>query len=172
MKVERRASGADVKIHTSRVGWMPLLGVAGFVFASGVLEGANGWHVSAGQLILSGVLVAEALWIRTFGVVLTEEAAIVRGLRWQNLPWKRVQAVLPFDELGSRRVCLILESGRRVNLRAPTTMLGLGAARYEQDFHRIGQWWLAHRGQSWRPLRPEAPPLPVQGSRGSTMTGA
>ena len=90
----------------------------------------------------------------------------------KRLPWQQVQAVLRFDELGSRRVCLILESGRRVNLRAPTTVLGFGAARYEQEFHRIGQWWLAHRGQSWRPLRPEAPPLPVQGSGSSTITGA
>jgi hypothetical protein len=23
-------------------------------------------------------------------------------------------------------------------------------AAYEQDYHRIEQWWLAHRGPSWR----------------------
>jgi hypothetical protein len=25
-----------------------------------------------------------------------------------------------------------------------------GVAAYEQDYHRIEQWWLAHRGPSWR----------------------
>ena len=24
-----------------------------------------------------------------------------------------------------------------------------GVAAYEQDYHRIEQWWLAHRGPSW-----------------------
>ena len=25
-----------------------------------------------------------------------------------------------------------------------------------------GHWWLGHRGEAWRPVRPEAPSLPVQ----------
>ena len=70
-------------------------------------------------------------------------------------------------------VQLILESGEAVTLRAPTlSVWGSGGAEFEGDFHRIGQWWLAHRGESWRvmasrgeswrPVRPEAPSLLVQ----------
>jgi len=47
-----------------------------------------------------------------------------------------------------------------VLLRAPKRPWGFGSAGCERDFHRIGQRWLAHRGESWRPVR-EAPPLPV-----------
>jgi hypothetical protein len=36
---------------------------------------------------------------------------------------------------------------------------------YEREYHRIGQWWLAHRGESWRPVPDETPRLPVQGVR-------
>jgi hypothetical protein len=59
--------------------------------------------------------------------------------------------------LGTDRVRLVLENRQVVNLRAPTISFGFGAARYEHDFHLIGQWWLAHRGPSWRPIAPEAP---------------
>jgi hypothetical protein len=116
---------------------------------------------STSSLVIGGVLIAEMLWIQTFGVDLTRKCAVVRGIRRQSIPWQHVQAVLPFEQLGTGRVCLVLESGQRVNLRAPSSFMGLGGARYERDFHRIGQWWLAHRGQGWRPLPPEAPQPPV-----------
>ena len=79
-------------------------------------------------------------------------------------PGGRFKQCCATTKSGSARVSLILESGERVTLRAPTTWWGLGDAQYDRDFHRIGQWWLAHRGQSWRPVRPEAPWPPVQGS--------
>lgn len=65
------------------------------------------------------------------------------------------------QRLGTWVVRLILESGELVRLRAPTCTWRSNAARYERDFHSIGECWLAHRGQSWRPLCPEAPRMPV-----------
>lgn len=65
-----------------------------------------------------------------------------------------------YDQTGSSLVRLILENGKKVTLRAPTRIWGLGCAAYDRDFHRIGQWWLTHRGESWRPLLPEAPRNP------------
>jgi hypothetical protein len=71
--------------------------------------------------------------------------------------------VVHCEQIGQSTVRLILENGKPVLLRAPRRVWGLGGAAYERDFQRIGQWWLAHRGQSWRPARPEAPRPPVQG---------
>jgi hypothetical protein len=73
-----------------------------------------------------------------------------------------VQAVVRYEQVGSWMVRLIPESGKPVTLRAPTSLWGFGGAAHERDFHRIGQYWLAHRGESWRPVRPEAPRLLVQ----------
>lgn len=111
--------------------------------------------------VLGGVFVGESLWMRSLGVDLTPEFASVRGPLRRHVRWDRVQAVHCFRQLGTDRVRLVLENVQRVNLRAPTTSWGFGAARYEHDFHPIGQWWLAHRGPSWRPVRPEAPSAPT-----------
>jgi hypothetical protein len=113
-------------------------------------------------LTLGCVMVVTALWSRTFGVDLTRGCAIVRGFRRRVVPWHEVQAVVHHRRQGAWGVRLILESGKPVMLRAPTTYCGLGVAGYERDFDQIGQWWLACRGESWRPVCPEAPPLPVE----------
>jgi hypothetical protein len=60
-------------------------------------------------------------------------------------------------------VRFILEHGKPVSLLAPRTQPGLGAAQFDGDFHRIDQWWLAHRGEFWHPVRQEEPRPPVQG---------
>ena len=86
----------------------------------------------------------------------------MRGIDRRSIPWRDVQAVIRFDQLGVRRVLLNLESGEPVNLQAPESTWGFGRAAYGRDFQRIGQWWLAYRGESWWPVRPEAPRLPVQ----------
>ena len=163
MSVEQGAAEADVTIRTARRDWMLLFGAGGVVLVTAAFEIAADLPGHNPLLVMGCVFVAEALWIRTFGVDLTPECANIRGLRRQSIPWRHVQAVLRHDQLGVGRVSLVLESGRRVGLRAPTTFLGLGGAEYERDFHRIGQWWLAHRGESWSPTLPEAPRLPVQG---------
>jgi hypothetical protein len=57
----------------------------------------------------------------------------------------------------------LLENGEPVMLPFPKTLWQYGDARYERDLKRIDQWWLAHRGESWRPVRQEEPRPPVQG---------
>ena len=111
---------------------------------------------------LGCISVATALWNRTLGVDLTRESANLRGFRRRSVPWQEVQAVVR-NGSGSMGVRLILEHGKRVTLRAPRTNGLFGAAQFEWDFHRIDQWWLAHRGKSWRPASAETLPPPVQG---------
>jgi hypothetical protein len=109
-------------------------------------------------LILGGLGVAAALWARTLGVDLTGESANLVGFRRRSVPWQEVQAVVRYGR-GSMGVRLILENGKRVTLRAPRTDGISGAAQFDRDFHRIDQWWLAHRGGSWRPANAETPPV-------------
>ncbi len=155
MTVPQSAAEADVKIRTPRRDWMVLFGAGVIALASAAFSIAFDLDGSTLPIVIGSVFIAEALWIRTFRVDLTRESANLRGLRRRSIPWRQVQAVLRDDLFGAERVTLILENGERVRLRAPTTFLGLGAAEYERDFHRIGQWWLAHRGESWRPAPPE-----------------
>jgi hypothetical protein len=162
MTLERGAVDAGVKIRVPRHVWIPqlVMGVAflvvgaAAVWREGPLDGPY-W------LILGGLGVAAALWARTLGVVLTGESANLRGFRLRSVPWQEVQAVVRYGS-GSMGVRLILEDGKRVTLRAPRTDGIFGAAQFDRDFHRVDQWWLAHRGESWRPANAETPP-PVHG---------
>ena len=160
MSVEHDVTAATVRIRTSRRDWFVLF-VAGLLILA---MQAFAWLGGRGDLaltVLGGLFVGESLWMSSFGVDLTPELATVRGLLRRQVRWDQVQAVQCYRQLGADRVRLVLEDGRRVNLRAPTTLWGWGAARYGLDVHRIGQWWLAHRGPSWRPVRPEAPGAPA-----------
>jgi hypothetical protein len=112
-------------------------------------------------LVSGSAEVAVAFYLRSRGTVLTRESVVVRGVRRRSIPWPEVQAVIAARQ-GEWHIRLILGSGESVVLRAPRSAVGLGVRRYERDFHRIGQWWLVHRGESWRPVQPEAPPLTVQ----------
>jgi hypothetical protein len=152
---------------------MPLLVSGLVVLAMRALE----WVVPAGPspggswssgdnalFVMGGVFVLESLLIRSFGVDLTPEFANARGFRRRCVPWSQIQAVLGYRQMGADRVALVLDSGERVVLRMPATYWGSGAVtdvRYREDFHRLGQWWLAHRGPSWRPVQPEAPGTPI-----------
>lgn len=170
MSVEPGVTEATVRMRTPRMSWMALL-VAGLaliairalaaVVFTGELSPDGSWGTGDNSaLVLGGVLVAEALLIRSFGVDLTPEFVHVRGLRRRSVPLSQIQAVTCYRHMGADRVALVLEDGERVVLRVPSTYWGSGAAtavRYREDFHRLGQWWLAHRGSSWRPVRPEAP---------------
>jgi hypothetical protein len=163
MTVTRDAVEGDVKIRSHPIGWMPILLLSGWMFVQAFEEsrGAGVQGPDKFYVILGSIMLVEAWWLATFGVDLTPELARIRGLRRRNVPWNDVQAVIPCERFGSRVVQLILENGESVMMRAPSTSLGVGRARYERDYNRIGQWWLAHRGESWRPLRPEAPRPPA-----------
>jgi hypothetical protein len=160
---EQDRDDAVVKIRTPHSSWMWLLVMAGpqFVLAAGYLALGSSWK-AAGLLALGSLWFGAGLWIRTLGVDLTPESAIARSVRRRNIPWQDVQAVLQYHGRGEWGVRLILESGEPVTLRAPRTSFGFGGAQFERNFQRIGRWWLAHRGEAWRPVRPKAPQLPAQ----------
>lgn len=116
-------------------------------------------------LFLGVLFVLEGLLIRTFGIDLIPEAASSGSLRRRRVPWSQVQAVLRDKKGGLDRVALILETGERVNLSAPIAYSWSGAgtaAIYVRDFVRIEDCWLAHRGPTWVPVRPEAPQNPAR----------
>jgi hypothetical protein len=162
MTIEHDAAEGDTKIRTPRPYWLIYFPVGGLWFVNAGLALAppavfdmSDDRTVGGLFALAAacISVATALWLRTFGVDLMPESADVRGPRRRSVPWKDVQAVVQHRQFGAWVVRLNLESGKPVTLRAPTTAWGLGGAQYEREYHRIGQWWLAHRGESWRPAR-------------------
>jgi len=164
MTLERGAVEASVKIRVPGHVWIPqlLMGVLFLVAAAGYAWHDQPWFALC-WLTSGGVSAAVALWAaRTLGVDLTREAAIVHRFRRRTVPWQEVQAVVRYGN-GSMGVRLILEHGKPVTLLAPRTQSGFGAAQFDRDFQRIDQWWLAHRGESWRPEGAETPHPPVQG---------
>ena len=64
---------------------------------------------------------------------------------------------------GTSVVGLILENGESVMLRVPMSLWRKGDAKYERDFHRIDQYWLAHGGGSWHPVPPQGAPATSSG---------
>jgi len=116
-------------------------------------------------LVIGSAVVVEALWLWKSGVDLLPEHALVRGFGRRVVPWREVQAAVRRPQAGGWLVQFVLESGKPVTLRAPMISWGFGGQRgvaaYERDYRRIGQWWLAHRGPSWREVsdgpRPERP---------------
>ena len=162
MDIGQGTAEADVRIRPSGREWIGsvVLGGLGLVLAAFLRAGQPGFALY--WLVYGAMMLAGGASMRTFGVDLTPEFVRVRAFRRRIVFWPQVQAVVRHRRLGTWVVRLILESGELVTLRAPTCSWGSNTARYERDFHSIGQCWLAHRGQLWRPQRPEAPRLPVQ----------
>jgi len=165
MTLEDGAAEAEVKIRTPRHAWVwqLVLGVCWLAWV-GAMQREHRVLFALLMLFVSGAMVARAIWSRTFGVDLTREAAIVRRFRTRSIPWQEVQAVVRYKPGGPSGggVELIIEGGKPVLLPAPTSIFGLGAAQFERDCHRIDQWWLAHRGESWRHVRADSPRPPAQ----------
>jgi hypothetical protein len=91
--------------------------------------------------------------VRTLGVELTPEAAVIHGRRRRTVPWLEVQSVVSHvNANGSSAVQLILENGVPVTLPFPKTLWRKGDSGFQRDMERIDQWWLAHRGEFWRPV--------------------
>jgi hypothetical protein len=164
MTNKRDAAGADVKIRPlSWRTWIFFFVGGGGYFVIGALSGKDSqtW-LSLLWLPLGCMFVTRGLALRTLGVDLTPEAAIVRGFRRQTVPWREVQAVVSHvSSNGTSTVLLMLEKAESVTLRYPMSVWGKGDAGYEQDLQRIEQWWLAHRGESWHSALSEEPPPPA-----------
>jgi hypothetical protein len=103
-----------------------------------------------------GVIVFVALVVaggtRFQGVTLKDAELVVRVFRTRHIPWSQVQAVSQQSQMGSRWVVLSLADRKSVRLPAPRVAWpARGKAKYDEQYHLIGQWWLEHRGAGWRP---------------------
>jgi len=156
MTIELGVGQGVVKIRTSPYILLQPFAMTGMFF----VIAASDPRGLAPLWLMGPAILAVALWTLTWGVDLTPESANLRGIRRRSIPWQEVQAVVRTGPTGSSMVRLILENGKHVWVRAPRRVWGFGGARFDRDFDRIGQWWLAHRGESWRPERPEAPRPP------------
>ena len=94
-------------------------------------------------LTLAAVLLLEAAWIPTRGVVLHEDHIELRSLRTRHIPWTLVHGIFPEHALGEAKVVLFLSSGKQFRLSAPGATFGIGRSRYLRDYHRIGRAWEA-----------------------------
>jgi len=161
MTTEEDARGGTVTFPASSPGapwWMwPVFAVVWLVCAAGALwKGQQG--TAATYLAFSCCWGALAWLSRKSGVELTPESVIVRRLSRRTIAWSHVQAVVRHKSSGgTSAVRLLLQDGKLIKLPAPG---GNGAAAFERDFQIIDAWWLAHRGESWRP---EGPRPPAQG---------
>src|SRR5664280_308971 len=160
MTIEQGGAEADVKIRVPRtwVGYTQFV-IGGVWLVIAAAYGLRGLPWVALLGLVGGCLY---LWVglamRIFGVDLTHDFAVVRGLRKRKVRWAEVQAVVSDDgKYGTSVVRLILDSGESVRLPFPSSYWRKGNAQCERDFHRIDQWWIAHRGGSWRPVLPKAP---------------
>ncbi|WP_377273785.1 hypothetical protein [Peterkaempfera sp. SMS 1(5)a] len=121
--------------------------------ATPVLGLYTGLMQTAAGIVL-GLLVLATMSHR-HGIALTPSAAIVYGWGRRSIPWSRIQGVQVESALGERAVVLYEEGGRRTRLRAPSSTPFVGRdSAFEEKFHTIGEWWLAHRGPDWAPARP------------------
>ena len=153
MTTEYGVAEPDVTFRVPRRGWIRLLsGGAAFLVLAVVLLLRRGepWYV-AYWFALGAASVTGAWWRRRFAVDLTPESVNLRGLRWRSVRWTEVQAVARHRRRGEWVVRLTLDSGDLVTLRDPASWRGSGDAEHERTFRRIETWWLAHRGESWRP---------------------
>lgn len=154
MTIQQGTSPSAFKIRApeSRT-WILLILVGGGCLALAFLNlsGMRPSRPSLGFLALGSCYVPMVWAIRTFGVDLTRESAVVRGFRQRHVPWPEVQAVVtgvPSNRASS--VSLILASGESMRLPYPRTLCRPGDEQYERDVERIEEWWQAHRGPSWR----------------------
>jgi hypothetical protein len=171
MTIEQGATDAAVRIgpvpaHFSWK-WRVLGALCGLFLAVPAFAHGKPWAgllwlvIGCANLVSPFVL---GFWTRSLGVYLTPEAAVIHGRRRRTVPWLQVQAVLSHvNSNGTSAVQLVLENGEQVTLPFPKSLWRKGDALYEGDLQRIDQWWLAHRGESWRPSRQEESQPPDQG---------
>lgn len=165
MTVEQSAAEADVKIGPVLFSWKWHLAstLGGLSLAAKASLHGSPW-VALTWLILVCGSIALLFVVRTLGVYLTPECAVIRGRRRRRVPWQEVRSVVSHvDSNGKTSVRLMLENGEPVALPFPKTLWRKGDAQYERDFQRIDQWWLAHRA-SPDPRSPRGAP-PTQGER-------
>jgi hypothetical protein len=158
----RRESGT-IKIRASigfRLAYLAAVIVVLFIYSLSPVDGAR-WFFYY-WLALGPIIFVMNSW---FGLDLTATEAKVNSFRRRRVPWSAVQAVTQEPFMGGRRVVLWTVAGERVPLRAPIVdFTGIGGGAFEDRFHVIGRWWLAHRGSAWAPSYDTAKECDAAGS--------
>ena len=89
-----------------------------------------------------------------YGITLTPDEAVIHSLGNTRIRWANVQGITQESYAGVRRIIVWTDDGRRVRLRAPVMPFPrIGRRKFDEAFHTIGRWWLAHRGPAWEPIR-------------------
>ena len=74
--------------------------------------------------------------------------------RRRRVRWSQVHAITCESALLTRTVVLWVD-GRPIPIRTPTRW-GPSVRRFEERYHTVGRWWMAHRGPDWSPPQPPA----------------
>jgi hypothetical protein len=175
------------KVNGPTIAWLVItLGVGGFMFIAWYRRNSLGPHDTRRERLDRAVVVFLWLsagiaspifypqpWVQPY-VLAAFFSSIIQGnndlmalknprtVAWRNVPWREVQEVISHTKSnGTSQVGLILENGESVMLQAPPWVWRKYDDQYERDFERIDQYWLAHRGESWHRVLPEAPQPPV-----------
>jgi hypothetical protein len=88
---------------------------------------------------------------RRLGITLTPTEARVHKVRRRDIPWSEISGVAVETQFGTRYVVLYDAISGHTRLRAPITGLPIPDRRFEEKYHTIGQWWLAHHEQGGEP---------------------
>lgn len=88
------------------------------------------------------VVIVVAVSIAAFGVTLTPNDLVMRGIVRRRVPWSEVVAITEERKFGTRYVRLWTRSGRNRRLRAPFAQFGVGHRRFESDFAMLERWWM------------------------------
>ncbi|MFK4099597.1 hypothetical protein ACI2L1_05855 [Streptomyces sp. NPDC019531] len=114
----------------------------------------SGAEVAGTSGTWAALLFVPLIMNRHFGITLSQSTAIVHNLRRRTIQWAEVQVIRIEYVLGTRTVVIYEADGRRTSLRAPITGFLSWDREFEEKFHKIGRWWLEHRGEDWVPVPP------------------
>ena len=146
---------APVRIRGSWHGLVVPAVILSWFWVSAFTRGdGHALHLDPVIVILYLALTALAVAVGyRYGITLTDDEAVIHNLRTNRVRWADIQAITQDTYAGTRFLVIWTADGRRIKLRAPVMPLPrTGRAQFEAKYHRIGQWWLTHRGPDWQPL--------------------
>ncbi|WP_149825551.1 hypothetical protein [Streptomyces tailanensis] len=113
-----------------------------------VLLAVTGERMTAGELwsCVSAALLANAvlpLLSPSYGVELTDSRLVIRGAGRREIEWRDVTGLEVRRTVGVRTVVVSVSDGRRIPLRAPTSLLD---RRFDDRARVLTDWWTARRG--------------------------
>jgi hypothetical protein len=90
-------------------------------------------------------LTVTLLGTRGYGVELTEESLVMRGLRTREIPWTSIRDITVTSMLGTKQVQLWMDDGKTTKLRAPISGFPYDP-RFDRKLSTLLTWWQMRRG--------------------------